>query len=118
MTFEGVAAALGVTTNEPAMPRALAESGTIRRLGAEVVEFHVRDDDAVAGLRIRELGLPRDALVNVIVRGEQALPPRRSRRLESGDRLHILVRQEVADEVDDLTLRWRSGPIGPRTRPR
>jgi cell volume regulation protein A len=100
------------------MPRPLAESGTIRRLGAEVVEFHVHDDDAIAGLRIRELGLPRDALVNVIVRGEQALPPRGSSRLEAGDRLHILVRQEVADDVDELTVRWRTGPIGPRARPR
>ena len=71
-TFERLAEALGVTTNEPAMPRPLAESGTIRRLGAEVVEFHVHDDDAIAGLRIREIGLPRDALVDVIVRGDQA----------------------------------------------
>ena len=47
---------------EPAMPRPLAESGTIRRLGAEVLEFRVRDEDAVCGMRIRELGLPRDAL--------------------------------------------------------
>jgi cell volume regulation protein A len=100
------------------MPRPLAESGTIRRLGAEVVEFHVHHDDAIAGLRIRELGLPRDALVNVIVRGEQALPPRGSSRVHPGDRLHVLVRQEVADDVDDLILRWRTGPIAPRRRPR
>jgi potassium/hydrogen antiporter len=118
MTFERLAAVLGVTTNEPAMPRPLAESGTIRRLGAEVVEFHVRDDDAICGLRIRELGLPRDALVNVIVRGEQALPPRGSTRIEPGDRLHVLIRHEVADDVDELTLLWRTGPLGHRRRPR
>jgi cell volume regulation protein A len=117
-TFERVAAALGVTTSEPAVPRPLAESGTIRRLGAEVVEFHVLLDDAVAGVRVRELGLPRDALVNVIVRGDQALPPRGSTRIEAGDRLHLLVRQEVAEEVDELTLRWRSGPLGRGQRPR
>jgi cell volume regulation protein A len=117
-TFEPLAQALGVTTSEPAMPRPLAESGTIRRLGAEVVEFHVRHDDAIAGLRIRELGLPRDALVNVIVRGEQALPPRGSTRIEAGDRLHVLVRQEVADDVDELTLLWRTGPLARGERPR
>ena len=117
-TFEPLARALGVTTSEPAMPRPLAESGTIRRLGAEVVEFHVHTDDAIAGLRIRELGLPRDALVNVIVRGDEALPPRGSTRIEPGDRLHVLVRQEVADEVDDLTLLWRTGPLVRGSRPR
>jgi cell volume regulation protein A len=118
MTFERLARALGVTTTEPALPRPLAESGTIRRLGAEVVEFRVGDQDAVAGSRIRELGLPREALVNVIVRGEQAIPPRGSTRIEVGDRLHILVRQEVSDEVDELILRWRSAALGPERRPR
>src|SRR4051812_18785483 len=112
MTFERLAEVLGVTTSEPAMPRPLAESGTIRRLGAEVLEFRVQAHDAICGLRIRELGLPRDALVNVIVRGEQALPPRGSTRVEEGDRLHVLVRQEVADEVDELILLWRTGPLG------
>jgi cell volume regulation protein A len=96
----------------------MTESGTIRRLGAEVVEYRVGSDHAVAGLRIRELGLPRDALVNVIVRGDQALPPRGSTRVEAGDRLHLLVRQEVAEDVEDLLLRWRTGPIGTGPRPK
>lgn len=117
-TFERLAAALGVTTSEPAMPRPLAESGTIRRLGAEVLEFRVNPEDAICGLRIRELGLPRDALVNVIVRGQEALPPRGSTRIEAGDRLHVLVRQEVAEDVDELTLRWRTGPLARGVRPR
>jgi cell volume regulation protein A len=118
MTFEPLARALGVTTSEPALPRPLAESGTIRRLGAEVVEYRVGPEDAIAGLRIRELALPRDALVNVIVRDDQALPPRGSTRVEAGDRLHLLVRQEVAEEVEDLIERWRTGPILPGARPR
>jgi cell volume regulation protein A len=117
-TAEHLAERLGVTTDEPAMPRPLAESGTIRRLGAEVLEYRVGEDDACAGLRIRELGLPRDALVNVIVRGDQALPPRGSTRIEPGDRLHVLVRQEVAEDVDDLISRWRTGPISRPQRPR
>jgi cell volume regulation protein A len=117
-TFERLAQALHVTTSEPAMPRPVAESGTIRRLGAEVLEFHVGADDAICGLRIRELGLPRDALVNVIVRGDQALPPRGSTRVVPDDRLHVLVRQEVADEVDELIFRWRTGPLTRPWRPR
>lgn len=117
-TFETLARRLGVTTAEPALPRPLAEAGTVRRLGAEVVEFGVHDDDAVVGVRVRELGLPREALVTVIVRGGQALPPRGSTRVEAGDRLHVLVRVEAAEELEDLTLRWRTGPVGPTRRPR
>jgi potassium/hydrogen antiporter len=117
MTFERVARALGVTTTRPALPRPLAETGTIRALGAEVVEYPVAHDDAAVGARIRDLGLPRDALVNVIVRGERALPPRGSTRIEAGDRLHIVVSREAAGELDPLLDRWRDGPVGPPPRP-
>jgi potassium/hydrogen antiporter len=118
MTFERVARALGVTTARPALPRPLAETGTIRALGAEVVEYPVAPGDAAAGARIRDLGLPRDALVNVIVRGDSALPPRGSTRIEEGDRLHIVVRGEAAGEMEALLDRWRDGPVGPPPRPR
>jgi cell volume regulation protein A len=110
-TFEPLARALGATTNEPALPRPLAETGTIRRLGAEIVEYPVADDDAVVGSRVRELGLPRDALLSVIVRGDEAVLPRGSTRIEAGDRLHVVVREEVARVMDRLVERWRSGPL-------
>jgi cell volume regulation protein A len=82
-----------------------------------VVEFPVAASDAIVGRRVRELGMPREALLNVIVRGSQALPPRGSSLIEAGDRLHVLVRQEVAMEFRDLLDRWRTGPIGPPPRP-
>jgi cell volume regulation protein A len=110
-TFTMLAARLGLTTDRPALPRPLAETGTIRALGAEVVEYPIAESDAIVGARVRELGLPREALVNVIVRGDQALPPRGSTRLEAGDRLHILVRHEVAERLPDLLERWESGPV-------
>jgi potassium/hydrogen antiporter len=111
-TVEGLARRLGVTTSEPALPRPLVETGTVRRLGAEIMEYPVGPDDAIAGQLVRELGLPRDALLSVIVRGDEALLPRGSTRIEAHDRLHVLVREEVAEEMDDLLERWRVGPVG------
>ena len=116
-TFEPLARALGVTSAEPAMPRPVAETATIRRLGAEVVEHSVFEGDAVVGRRVRELGLPRDALVNVIVRGEEAIPPRGSTRIDAGDRLHVLVREAAVDAVLSLVNKWRRGPLPSRRRP-
>jgi potassium/hydrogen antiporter len=116
-TVEWLARRLRLTTNEPALPRPLVETGTVRRLGAEIVEYPVGPDDAIAGQLVRELGLPRDALLSVIVRGDEALLPRGSTRIEADDRLHVLVREEVADEMGDLLERWRLGPVGlPRRR--
>jgi potassium/hydrogen antiporter len=106
-TFEPLARSLRLTTTEPALPQPLTEAGTIRRLGAEVLEYAVDDDDTIAGARVRELGLPRDALLTVIVRGKDAIPPRGSTRVQAGDRLHLLVRQESSQDVNELTERWR-----------
>jgi cell volume regulation protein A len=116
-TFEPLARALGVTTSEPALPRPLVEVGTVRRMGAEVLEHEVQEGDAAVGARVRELGLPRDAVVNLIVRDEQAVPPRGSTRLRAGDRLHVLVRQEASQDMPVLVERWRTGPTGQVARP-
>ena len=117
-TFEALAHRLGVTTSESAIPSPFADAGAVRRLGAEVIEFHVRDTDAASGVRVRELGLPRDALLNLIVRDGGGLLPRGSTRVEPEDRLHVIARQEIAVELRELLERWREGPLGRTARPR
>ena len=111
-SFEPLAKRLGLTTDEPALPRRLLESGRIRRMGGDVVSYRLRPDAAAAGHLVRELGLPREALVNVIVRDGAAIPPRGSTELREGDELHVLVRGELREEVEELTRRWHEGPIG------
>jgi cell volume regulation protein A len=108
-TVEPLARRLRLTGDEPAMPRPLVEVGTIRRLGAEVVEYPVAEDDAIVGRVVNQLGLPREALVSVIVRDDQALLPRGSTEIAGGDRLHILVREPVRASVESLFEHWRSG---------
>ena len=70
--------ALGTTSAEPALPRPLAETGTIRAPRAPRWSS-TRSASATRSpaRRVRELGLPREALVNVIVRGDEAIPPAR-----------------------------------------
>ena len=96
LTIEPVARWLGVTSDEAAIPAPLVEPVILNRLGAETMQFPVRHGDAIEGRPVRELGLPREALLNVIVRGDRAIPPRGSTVITEGDQLHVLVRQEVA----------------------
>jgi potassium/hydrogen antiporter len=110
-TINPLARRLRLTGREQAVPRPLMEVGTIRRLGAEVLEFPVRDGDALVGRLVNELGLPRDALVNIIVRDDEALLPRGSTEVVQGDRLHILVRETARGDVEALFESWRIGPI-------
>jgi len=111
-SFEPLARRLGLTTDEPALPKRLLESGRIRELGGDVIAYRLPEDAAAAGHRVRELELPREALVNVIVRDGHAIPPRGSTQLQGGDELHILVRSELRDEVEAQTKTWAKGPIG------
>ena len=118
LTIEPVARWLGVSADEAAIPAPLVEPVILNRLGAETMQFPVRAGDAITGHPVRELGLPREALLNVIVRGERAIPPRGSTIIQEGDHLHVLVRQEVAVDFRQLMRRWRRGPVGPEERPR
>jgi potassium/hydrogen antiporter len=117
-TFEPLARRLRVTTTEPALPRPLVETGMVRELGGEVIAYRVEEGDAVAGHMVKELGLPREALVNVIVRSGAAIPPRGSTEVLAGDEIHVLVRREAHLEVEGLSERWRDGPIGEPPPPR
>lgn len=110
-SFEPLAKRLGVTSTVPALPKLLTETGVIQGLGGEVVEYEVGTEDAIVGGRVRDLGLPREAVMIVIVRGEQAIPPRGSTRLEAGDHLHFLVRQEVAQKIPRLIEKWEIGTL-------
>jgi cell volume regulation protein A len=117
-TIEAVARRLGTTTSRaPLASSGLTETGTIRQLGADAIEVGAAPGDALIGHRIRDLGLPRAAIVNVIVRDGQAIPPRGSTRIEAGDRLHVLIRREEMGTMRALLERWREGPVGPAPRP-
>jgi cell volume regulation protein A len=111
-SFEPLAQRLGLTTDEPALPKRLFESGRIRQMGGDVIAYRLPPGAAAAGHRVRELELPREALVNVIVRDGHAIPPRGSTELREGDEMHVLVRSELRDEVEALTKVWTKGPIG------
>jgi cell volume regulation protein A len=117
-SFEPIAHRLGLTTTEPALPQRLHESGRIRRLGGDIVVYRVPPEAAIVGHPVRELRLPREALVNVIVREGMAIPPRGSTQIEAEDELHILVTGERRLEVEEMMQRWREGPIGAPVPPR
>jgi cell volume regulation protein A len=111
-SFEPLAKRLDLTTDEPALPRRLLESGRIRRMGGDVIAYRLPPGAAAAGHRVRELELPREALVNVIVRDGHAIPPRGSTEMREGDELHVLVRSELREEVEAMTKIWTKGPVG------
>ena len=116
-TFEPLARRLRVTTTEPALPPPVVETAIVRRLGGEAFAHVVRDDDAAVGRMVKDLGLPRQALVNLIVRDGVAIPPRGSTEIEAADEIHVITRREAMPEIEHLTALWRSGPLGEPPQP-
>ena len=104
-TLERFAGRLGLlsparVTHEP--PIELGESSTL-----DLLDFVVAPDHAIAGAAVREVGLPRTAIIAVVVRGDDSIPPRGSTTIEPGDRLYVLAPHSVRAAVEDVFSRWR-----------
>jgi cell volume regulation protein A len=87
-------------THEP--PIEVGESSAL-----DLLDFVVAPDHAIAGSAVREVGLPRAAIIAVIVRGDDSIPPRGSTIIGPGDRLFVLVPHELRPAVEDVFSRWR-----------
>jgi cell volume regulation protein A len=104
-TLEWVAGRLGLLAAAPPMHEAPLEVGPLTQL--ELVDFVVEGNHAIAGSAVRELGLPRSALIAVVTRGSDTIPPRGSTVVASGDRLFVLVPRKLRAELEDVFVRWR-----------
>ncbi len=104
-TLEWTAARLGLVDPRPAIVAAPLEVDALGSL--ELVEFDVAGDHAIAGAAVRELGLPRNALIAVVARHGQTIPPRGTTIIEPGDRLFVLAPRAMRAELEDVFSRWR-----------
>jgi cell volume regulation protein A len=104
-TLEWIAARLGLVDPRPAVVAAPLEVDALGPL--ELVEFDVAGDHAIAGAAVRELGLPRSALIAVVARHGDTIPPRGTMVLEPGDRLFVLAPRAMRAELEDVFSRWR-----------
>jgi cell volume regulation protein A len=104
-TLEPLARRLGLVSAAPPVPEVPLEVPPSSEL--ELVDFAVSADHAVSGSAVRELGLPRDALIAVINRDSRAIPPRGSTVVEAGDRLFVLVPRRSRADLEDVFSRWR-----------
>ena len=87
------------------------EVGSVRALGSDILEHVVGDGDAIVGSYVREVGLPRNALIVLIVRDGVGVPPRGSSRVAAGDRLYVVASAQARPEVEVVLDAWESGPM-------
>ena len=88
-------------------PRTSRRSRSARPSTLDLLDFVVAPEHAIAGAAVREVGLPRTAIIAVVVRGDDSIPPRGSTIIEPGDRLFVLAPHSVRAAVEDVFARWR-----------
>ena len=104
-TLERVAERLHVVSLAPKVLVPPLETAAMSSL--EIIDFAVGPDHAIAGSAVSELGLPRNALVAVVARGDETIPPRGTTVILPGDRLFVLVPRSLRPELEDVFERWR-----------
>lgn len=66
------------------------ELTALRETGQELLGYRVEQKSRAASRPIRELPLPLDSLIVLVVRGKEVIPPRGSTDLREGDQVYVL----------------------------
>ena len=104
-TLERVAEGLGLLSSAPVKPEPPIHIDETSAL--DLLDFVVAPDHAIAGAAVREVGLPRTAIIAVVVRDDDSIPPRGSTIIQPGDHLFVLAPHSVRPAVEDVFSRWR-----------
>jgi len=101
-TLPPVARWMGVRENSKPGPPVTLEISSVRHLDADIVEYGVEPGAFASGRLVRELALPESAVVAMIARGVEIIPPRGSTRMEPGDYIFVVMKAEVRPVVDRM----------------
>ena len=80
----------------------VASVATLKGIDAEAIEFDVRSDARAAGKEVRELPIPRGAIVGAILRNSQVITPRGRDEIRAGDRVVIFALPGAIAEIERL----------------
>lgn len=102
-----IARRLGLQTEAKPEPAISLEITSLRDVEGDIVEYTVFEDSLAAGRHVRDLKLPDGAVLAMVVRQREIIPPRGSTRIEAGDHAFIVLRPGVRALVDRLFRRHR-----------
>lgn len=95
-----VARGLGLDLPAQAVAPVTLEITSLRDVDGDIVEYTVGPESRATGRLIRDLALPDGAVVAMIVRGREIVPPRGSTAVLAGDHVFLVLRTEVRPFVD------------------
>jgi potassium/hydrogen antiporter len=98
-TLRPVAQRLGVQGPPRPEPPVALEITSLRHIEGDIVDLTISDASRAAGRRLRDLALPEGAVVALITRHDEIIPPRGSTQILSGDHVFVVLRPETRSLV-------------------
>ena len=77
---------------------------TVKDTDAEALEIELAAGSPSIGVQLIDLGLPRDAVLGGIARGDEVIVPKGDTTLEVDDHVVIFAKSEAIDAVEKLLL--------------
>jgi cell volume regulation protein A len=103
-TLGAVARLLGLSAPKRPMPRYGLDLVTMARSELGLIVVDLPGPKGRPGARVRDLVLPSEALVTLIARGDEVVPPTGSTRLRGWDQVTVLARPEDEERVRKALL--------------
>lgn len=104
-TMPPLARRLGLRTKFVPDPPVSLEITSLKQVDSDIVDYTVTADSRAAGRSVRDLMLPDGTVIAMIVRGQQAIPPRGRTQIEAGDHVFLLLQTHVRPLVDRIFSR-------------
>src|SRR5690625_423646 len=106
-TFQGwslapVARWLGLQLPPRPEPPVTLEITSLKHIDGDIVEYTIPEDAPICGKRLREIELPESAVIAMVARDQQIIPPRGWTEIEEGDHLFVVIRSGARKELDAL----------------
>lgn len=108
-TLPWAASLLGVREPRAPAPPVSLEITSLRDVDGDIVDYRVEPDSLAAGRCVRDLALPESAVVAMIARGPDIIPPRGSTRIREGDHVFLVLKPGIRGVVDRMFAPGRSG---------
>ncbi|MBX3423318.1 MAG: potassium/proton antiporter [Pirellulaceae bacterium] len=101
-TLTIVARWLGLERPREPEPPLTLEISSLRHVNGEIVDYAIGDNSRAAGRRVKDLALPEGAVIALISRGEQIVPPQGSTYIQSGDHVILVLRLGIQPLVNQV----------------
>lgn len=76
------------------------EAAPLDKIKAELLQVHVPAGSMLSGVRVRELRMPRNAVVSLVIRDGRSFAPHGETRLRTGDELLVVTPERHRAEVE------------------